>query len=276
MSKQLVYFLPQFIHMSTVIKPAYQLHAGTDIFAFIRELRTVIVPMLEESICQEYFREAVFAFDGDREGRTFREVLSSFIRTAAEQNSVYSRPFDAEVVFFKNPVRGELYVMLYGFPLEAIEQFQALDAVTGDFSYWNNSDSQLEYLSQEAWDDRIVAWRETLNLLQPTGVQGVTMTLFAEYAKRMFSVNDFEKYQGVLKAPTYNKRYDQLLLNVHGRLLHTAGVSFDGDVMAVITDYLFAEDKKSALPLAVERPEFVVAAGLETDRILQMKKHISL
>lgn len=262
--------------MSTIIKPAYKLAAGTEVFAFVREMRNVLTPTLKQYVCNAYYREAVFAFDEDKEGRTFREVLSSLIGEFMKQDSIYASPFNAEVVFLKNPVRGELYVILYNFPDEAVTLFQSLGGVTEDFSYWNNSDSQLEYLSQETWDDRILAWTETLDLFEPTGVQGLTAALFPAYAKKLLSVKDFEKQGDVLDVPVYTQRYDRLLLNVYLSLLSANGIFLLEDGMAAIIHYLTATNKQSALPFAGDYPEFVSTALVEAAVILQQKEKIFL
>lgn len=162
--------------MSTSTGPAYKLHKNTDLFTVAVSLEQVIEAQLI-AMTQAFVDECVSEWVG-YSGRPaseplpedfpahMREISVKFDRqhtTVKPDHSEFSTLYaggHASLVFYHNTVLDEVYVRLFDFKKPAVKAFEKLSFVGQSMEYYNSSDSQLEYITEEEWEYRKQAWEE--------------------------------------------------------------------------------------------------------------------
>lgn len=187
--------------MSTTISPAFRLSEDADIFAVGNDLREALRPMLVK-----HFRDIVsdfvfYQFDAEISTETLENpsFKDFYKKTLGEINEALihgNKPLDPMFlnlaksiryyrgVFLRNEERNEKYLML---PLTTLGDKDLLEktvlsvpGVEEEYSYWDATDSQLEYMTKEEHFDRYKAWRGALDMHGNAFEQGLVVQFFGD------------------------------------------------------------------------------------------------
>lgn len=201
--------------MSTKIYSAFRLNSDINLFQWMEKLRTVLIPEIEKQVSEMYVQTAVLRWD-QTEGKSFPEVLNEVLADSKKDDSGYypERYFNASASLLWNPVRNQVYMMLHDTPHEMNQLVLDMQEVIGDFSYWDNSDSQVEELGYDGWKDRLKAWKETLDFNSSITSQSLQIKFFDLYAKHLFSVDLMKSHWVDIQLPSYEKRFADVFAHV--------------------------------------------------------------
>ncbi len=257
--------------MSTTISPAFRVPRDFDIVGFSRVARQKLTPALITNYYQETLANAVFTQD-NFPNRSFKEVVLAELQ---DEGFEKDRHFNAAFYFYLNPVRDEVYVHLKGFPFEVIKLAKQLFSENDDYSYWNGSDSQLEYLSVAEWQDRGKAWLETIPV-SGVNVNHVKVALFDDYMRHVHTAyKEFASVYENLDYPSEEKRVDRLLFSVYHDRLRESGFSYGfNDLMSAASRYFV--DGVSALIAVDEYAEILEESSAYTSTLVSNNTRYAL
>lgn len=194
--------------MSTNISPAFLLSSDADVFKVSEGLRAVLVPRLIEDFQKETVNHAVRKFDR-RENADSTEPFNRFFsqhlihlgrslfgagdKMDRFDENFFTRISDFNGIIFRNPVRGEKYLLCSDDVLDkdGIEAVLSVDGIEGEFSYHNSTDSQLDYLTYEEWQDRRDAWNETLDWKKGLQSQGMTVKFLSGSSYELLNYDSY-------------------------------------------------------------------------------------
>lgn len=264
--------------MSTTISPAFFVSADADLFAVADGLRAALIPCLSEDFRKEAVRLAITEFDSVEERESdwdFSEFLkvslNALRRNLGGEIDTYDKydkydllPFrrilDMEAIFLRNKVRDETYVLISQNILDKSGESLVLgvEGIESDFSYWNGTDSQLEYLTEEEWETRKVSWNETIDRSKGVAQQGMVVKFFETISRyEMLKWDSFEGKSASLVAELAPEdRFRRLVFNAYLESLRR--VYPDLDLMETINgSWHFLNPKKEreygTLPFADEQ-----------------------
>lgn len=263
--------------MSITITDGYRLRRGIDVFDFSENLRNALVEYQEAAISKMFVEKATIKYDLSSDGTSFKDYLIAEIRTSQKNDDERSYLFSCFGTLYKNPTRDEVYLLLRNTARGAEEKVLALDEVEEEYSYWNNSDSQLSYLSQEEWQDRLVAWKETQVFEDMRYSHGLIINIINLSAHLHFSMRTIEKYWDSLTLPSDESRFKNILYHAYtlGRI-EELGLSDFYEAIKAYSRYASTEykDLQAALPGAQEHPDWVKEAVDRTHSVISEKKII--
>lgn len=252
--------------MSINITDGYRLRRGVDIFDFSENLRNALVSHQEAAIAKMFVDKATIMHDMSTEDVSFKDCLIEQIRLSQKDDDERSYLFSCFGTLYKNPTRNEVYLLLRNAARGSEERVLALEEVEEEYSYWNNSDSQLSYLSQEEWHDRLAAWKET-QLFDTFYSHGITVNIVNLSAHLLFNTKTVEKYWNSLTLPSYEFRFKNILYHAYtfGRI-EELGLSDFSEAIKAYSRYAATEynNLQDALPKAAEHPEWVEEAVQRT------------
>jgi hypothetical protein len=260
--------------MSINITDGYRLRRGVDIFDFCDNLRSALIEHQEIAIAKMFVDKATIKFDMSTDGTSFKDYLMAEIRTSQQNAEERSYLFSCFGTLYKNPTRDEVYLLLRNTARGSEEKILVLDEVEEEYSYWNNSDSQLSYLSQEQWDDRLLAWKET-QVFDSFRNRGLTVNIVNLSAHLLFNIGTVEKYWDSIPLPVYESRFKNVLYHAYtfGRI-EELGLSDFYEAIKAYSRYASTEYKDLAtiLPGAAEHPDWVEDAIEHTHDIISQKE----
>lgn len=183
------------IFMSLTISPAFLVTSDADLFEVAEGLRAVLVPYLSEAFRKEAVKMAITEFDSVEERDSdcdfseflrvslnrLRQNLAGMMETYDKYDLLpFRRILAIEAIFLRNKVRGQTYVLVGQNVLDRKAEALVLGVkgIESEFSYWNGTDSQLEYLTEEEWEIRKVSWNETIDRSQGVAQQGLVVKFF--------------------------------------------------------------------------------------------------
>ena len=226
--------------MSTSIHPAFRLSADLDLLGFSGRLRDALTPHLTERFQRIVVDKAVRAYDEGHpddspltscKDKPFSEFLSMYAVYLSRalfgmddglfdryDLSSLRRIADGNGVILRNPVRDELYVLLSDGVAGEEESESAVlgvEGVVSDYSYWDATDSQLEWLSEDEWRDRKKAWSETLDYTKGVPEQGLVVRFFSSRSSYdLLGWRVFEGRSGALLPDNcWEARFRRLVFN---------------------------------------------------------------
>lgn len=270
--------------MSTNISPAFRISSGTDLFALSDSLRATLTPFIVSEFKQDVLSALVRVFDSPENKdntATFAEHLKvslSKLRgvTRMEESAdftdilaVHDEISKFQACFIRNKVRNETYVLFspFGLVAEGRAAVLTVDGIGSDYSYWNSSDSQVNgsgpnLISLEDWNDRKLAWDETLSYGKEVSEQGLVVKFFGSYSAHcLFNLSEFEGQMDSLLSSALNEdRFRRLVFNRYLDGLLRADPALD--IFALFSDsYKFfrsdCERDYGLLPLADTNKELL-------------------
>lgn len=275
--------------MSTNISPAFRISPDADLFNVSDSLRETLTPFIVSQFKRDVVSFLVRSFDSP-ENKESTATFAEFLKTSLSKLRGVSRNLDAsayfteilafhdeiskfQAYFVRNMVRHETYLLLSSIGLgsegrEAV--LLTVDGVDSDYSYWNSSDSQVNgsgpnLISMEEWEDRKVAWGETLSYSKDVSEQGMVVKFFGEYSAHcLFAFSGFEGQMDVLLSSDFHEdRFRRLAVNGYWERLMKADPSLD--ILSLISEsYAFfrsdSERDYGVLPLVDTNKELLNAA----------------
>jgi hypothetical protein len=268
--------------MSTIITPGFKLDSDINIFDFTRKMRLALKPVMDLHNYIDYIEEAVHSYDLDTDSRTFKEVLQKVITKIAvedkEKDNVWSPGnFDCSVMFYYNPIRNETYALLRNFSSLAVDAFEKLPGVAHEFSYWDNSDSQLSHLTHAQWKDRETAWMEVLNRHDDVRLGALSSYFFGSYARFMMKADDVAaRWDEVVKhVPKEEIRLRRIAAQIYGQSIGQL-IKDNNQVNAYFSQAGLFTRLGKKFPLEEHYPDHAEKAWKEAVNILEEKRTISL
>lgn len=180
--------------MSIHIAPAFKLRPDVDLFAFSEKLRAFAHDVLPDKYCSVILKDIVDSYIFRSDGLSFGEFFLKQIKFLRETDAAnVSLLLTSAGVIMKNPVSGDMYVLLSGFNGELSAPMLEWDEIEGEFDLHTSSDSQLKYLSQEEWDARKLAWHQTYPVsVLSANTNGLKVEFFSRYeSKDLFGAPRF-------------------------------------------------------------------------------------
>lgn len=237
--------------MSTNISPAFRVSPNADLFDVSDSLRATLKPFIASKFKREVVKTLVRSFDS-YENTENTAAFADYLRTSLSKLRGISRKennisfteilaFHDEIskfqaTFVRNVARHETYLLLspIGLGSKGREAVLTVDGVDSDYSYWDSSDSQVNgsgpnLISMEEWEDRKVAWGETLNYSKDVSEQGMVVKFFGMYSSHcLLSFGEFEgQMDDLLSSDFHEERFRRLAVDGYLKRLMTANPSLD-------------------------------------------------
>lgn len=147
--------------MSTSTGPAYLLKAPYSLFDVINNV-TEIENAIKNHWHNEFVIEMTKSYYFDIEHVSFKEFFKQTVDEAKAKGTVAVNKItnyeDPVFVFHQNEITKEIAVRLINFTEEAEEIYKTYDYCGESKEYYNSSDSQLSYLTEEEWESRRIFW----------------------------------------------------------------------------------------------------------------------
>lgn len=237
--------------MSTNISPAFRISPDADLFDVSDSLRETLTPFIASQFKRDLVKVLVRSFDSyeNTEGAaTFAEYLKASLSklrgVSRKENNVSFTEILAfhdeiskfQASFIRNMTRHETYLLLspIGLGSEGREAVLTVDGVDSDYSYWNSSDSQVNgsgpnLISMEEWEDRKVAWSETLNYSKDVSEQGMVVKFFGRYSSHcLLNFSEFDGQMDDLLASDFHEdRFRRLAVDGYLKRLMQANPELD-------------------------------------------------
>lgn len=270
--------------MSTNISPAFRVSSDTDLFALSDSLRETLTPFIVSRFKRDVLSSLVRSFDSN-ENKDSTASFAEYLKTSLAKLRGFSRKDDSvdftdilavhdeiskfQAFFIQNKVRNETYLLLspIGLGSEGKEAVLTVKGIDSDYSYWNSSDSQVNgsgpnLISMDEWEDRKVAWGETLNYGKDVSEQGLVVKFFGSYSAHcLFALSEFEGQMDTLLSSDFNEdRFRRLVFNKYLEGIMKADPSLD--VMYLISDsykFFWADSERDygVLPLVDTNKELL-------------------
>lgn len=207
--------------MSTTIGPAFKLARNLDLFTFADNLRAVAHPAMKQFFFQNLHDMAVCTYDLAKQHRPFMEVirqeLNEYCHCRTDDRPWVTNQIANLKAYLYRDSDQELYLLVQGAPSEVREAISGMPEVEGDYDYYDNTDTQLEYLTEEEWHARRDKWAELLTLHAPLSSRGLTISLGIE--PYTLKVEDYEQVKNELTTDPDNYRLERIKKNIYGRLI---------------------------------------------------------
>lgn len=273
--------------MSTNLSPAFRIHPDADLFTVSDSLRETLTPFIVSQFKCDVVNSLVRSFDSlENTGST--ATFAEYLKTSLSKLRGVSRKDDSsdfteilafhdevskyQAFFVFNKVRQETYLLLspVGLGSEGRQAVLTVDGIDSDYSYWNSSDSQVNgsgpnLISMDEWEDRKVAWGQTLNYGKDVSEQGLVVKFFGSYSShRLFSLKEFEgQMDDLLSSDFTEDRFRRLAFNRYLGGLMKADPSLD--ILSLVSEsYEFfrldSERDYGVLPLVDTHKELLNSA----------------
>lgn len=273
--------------MSTNISPAFRISPDADLFDVSDSLRETLTPFIALQFKRDVVSSLVRSFDSS-ENKESAGTFADYLKASLSKLRGVSRKDDSadfteilafhdeiskfQALFVRNMIRHETYLLLspVGLGSEGREAVLTVDGVVSDYSYWNSSDSQVNgsgpnLISSEEWEDRKVAWGETLSYGQDVSEQGMVVKFFGRYSSHLLlSLKEFVGQMDALLSDDFEEdRFRRLAVNGYLERLMKADPSLD--IFSLVSEsYEFfrlgSERDYSVLPLVGTNKESLNAA----------------
>lgn len=224
--------------MSTKIYNGRRLRAGTDVFAFVRQLRKTMMPVRERLDAEMVINRAVVIHDAALAGTPIKDGHSS-ISTAVTDYFEEQRKADPqmrdhdphrfETSFGVDPETGRVMALPFCEHNDFMTVFGEMPEIEG-YGYWNNTDPE-EGVSRAEWTQRRKAWDRVMT----TGIPGDSMLSFRLCGSPTLSVMSlFNVHQDatptavLAAAEKVRSREDRAATIVRGRVSSLGVLPFDG------------------------------------------------
>lgn len=148
--------------MSTSTGPAYLLKAPYSLFDVINNVNE-IEKSIKDHWHNEFVKEMIKSYYYDIEHVSFKEFFKQKINEAKAKGATSINKItsyeDPSFVFHQNELTKEIVVRLINFTEEAENIYKTYDYCGESKEYYNSTDSQLSYLTEEEWESRRLFWK---------------------------------------------------------------------------------------------------------------------
>lgn len=250
--------------MSTTIAPAFKVSDDFDVFRFAETVRNDLTPKIVNLYQTHVLQYAVMNRDLHSD-KNFKDAVLEELKEDFGRNLYFGATF----LFYRNPIRDEIYVRVLGVSTELSPELEKLPYFVSDYSYWDSSDAQLQFISESEWKDRKKAWNETV-AFDGKSLQYVEVKLFDDYMVHVAS--SFKKFAEAypsLEYPSLKRRKHDLLFSAyHDKLTKSGVVLSTDDVMVAVSQYSYMRTPDAFVQVS-EHQDLLASAIRETDEYLE-------